>query len=346
MTNFCTLFDSNYLTRGLALNESLSRVCPAYHLYVITFDDISYDYLTKAALPGLTPIALKDFEDERLLAIKPTRSAGEYCWTCTPSVILYCIRKFQLPSCTYVDADMLFYHDPQVLFDEMGDRSILITDHRFSPEYEKAGKVNGTYCVQFMYFKNNSEGLTALEWWRDRCIEWCYARLEDGKFGDQLYLEDWPTRFKGVHVLKHPGGGVAPWNLQQYRFAEENGALFITDHDDNRYPLVFFHFHSLKFYTDGMVSCSGTMYEIGEEAKRLVYLPYARKIMQFSAALRNEDARIVKNGARGPAPGKWQVFREFAKELAVMVITGKFSPFRLKNYNFSRHYHFFHPDQN
>ena len=33
-------------------------------------------------------------------------------------------------------------------------------------------------------------GLKALKWWRDRCLEWCYARIEDGKFGDQFYIED------------------------------------------------------------------------------------------------------------------------------------------------------------
>ena len=240
MINFCTLFDSNYLTRGLALNESLARVCPTYHLYVVAFDDNSYEYLLKACLPNLTPISLKEFEDEKLLAIKPSRSIAEYCWTCTSSVILYCIETFQLPSCTYLDADMIFYDDPFILIQEMRNESVLITEHRYTRDYDVSA-THGKYCVQFMYFKNDQNGLTALRWWRDRCVEWCFSYLEDGKFGDQLYLNDWPERFPGVYVLQHPGGGLAPWNIQQYSPEQREGKIFISDKmKGGLYPVVFF----------------------------------------------------------------------------------------------------------
>ena len=80
------------------------------------------------------------------------------------------------------------------------------------------------YNVQFMTFRRDARGLEALHWWRDRCIEWCYYRVEDGKLGDQKYLDDWPERFDGVHVLEHPGGGLAPWNVENYELARRNGS--------------------------------------------------------------------------------------------------------------------------
>ena len=84
--NFCTLFDSYYLLKGLALHESLMKQCKSdFHLYIFLFDDKSYDILKKLNLNNVTIITLEEFEDEKLLEVKPGRSKGEYCWTCTPS---------------------------------------------------------------------------------------------------------------------------------------------------------------------------------------------------------------------------------------------------------------------
>ena len=59
-----------------------------------------------------TIISLKEFEDEELLRIKPSRSIAEYCWTCTSSTILYVLEKYKVESCTYLDADLFFYSSP------------------------------------------------------------------------------------------------------------------------------------------------------------------------------------------------------------------------------------------
>ena len=75
MLHFCTLFDANYLARGLVTYESLRTTTEGgAHLYVFAFDDKCYDVLTTMQLPNLTVISLSEFEDEQLLAIKPTRS--------------------------------------------------------------------------------------------------------------------------------------------------------------------------------------------------------------------------------------------------------------------------------
>ena len=84
---FCTLFDSNYLTRALVLYESLHATGEAFVLYAVCFDSLSHSILGDLNLPALVRISLAEFETESLLKVKPTRKPGEYCWTCTPHVI-------------------------------------------------------------------------------------------------------------------------------------------------------------------------------------------------------------------------------------------------------------------
>ena len=84
MMNFCTLFDSYYLSRGIVMLESLASVTRNYHLYIFAFDDLSLRILRELKYDNVTAISLEEFEDEELLKVKPARTKGEYCWTSTP----------------------------------------------------------------------------------------------------------------------------------------------------------------------------------------------------------------------------------------------------------------------
>jgi hypothetical protein len=276
--NYCTLFDTYYLSRGLTMYKSLAAQTQDFFLYIFAFDDFTYEYLNFLNLPRVQVISLKEFEDPALKAVKASRSVGEYCWTCTPSTILYCLEKFNLPSCTYVDADLYFYSSPNSIFSEMPDKSILLTEHHYS-SFVKTQQVAGKFCVQFMGFKNDSNGLKALTWWRERCIEWCYDRFEDGKFGDQKYLDDWEQRFAGVHVMQTRMGGMAPWNLDQYDVYQKNGedrAVHRETGQDG--AVIFFHFHALRISDDGHVSIGN--YRYPKPALRILYVKYVKELLR------------------------------------------------------------------
>lgn len=293
MYNFCTLFDTNYLTRGLALYYSLEKCCPDFHLYIFAFNDKAYKALNKFKLSKATIISLKEFEDSDLLKVKPARTIAEYCWTSTSSTILYILENYKLESCTYLDADLYFYASPEPIFKEMGDASILITEHRYSPQYNKELK-SGKYCVQFVTFKNDERGLKALRWWRERCLEWCYNRYEDGKFGDQLYLDDWTERFEGVHVMKHRGGGLAAWNIQQYNFRKIRDKIWgIEISSSKEFEVIFYHFHYLRFI--------GNKVELGrrtitEDVLEIFYIPYIKLLHNLKQQASLIDVSFDPNG--------------------------------------------------
>jgi hypothetical protein len=244
-------------------------------------------------LEQATIIGLDEFEDEELLAIKQSRSYVEYCWTCTPSVIKFVLDNYDVESCTYLDADIYFWYSPLKLIEEMGENSVLIVSHRYTPRYDHS-KQSGKYCVQFMSFKNDKNGRLVLEWWRDACNEWCYARYEDGKFGDQKYLDDWPQRFNGVHVLSHLGGGVAPWNVQQYKIFKRDDALFGKELNTGKeFQIVFYHFHHLRFYTK-RIDLGG--YRLSKEAKKMIYTPYIIHIERIKQKLEAIDDSVKAHG--------------------------------------------------
>lgn len=294
MYNFCTLFDSHYFSRGIAMYESLAHVCDDFHMYVFAFDDASLQALQSLHYPYMTIISLAEFEDDELLRVKPERSIAEYCWTCTSSTILYVLQRFHVDQCTYLDADLYFFSSPAVLFEEMGDQSILITEHRYTPKYDKA-KASGTYCVQFISFKNNARSLKALHWWRDRCLEWCYARLEDGKFGDQLYLEDWPQRFEGVHVLQHLGSGLAAWNIQQYEMMMRNGKLWGKEWSTGKeFLAVFYHFHYVRLFRNGFIELGRR--ELSCAVLDLIYRPYLRFLKELGNRFREQSLTFDPHG--------------------------------------------------
>lgn len=294
MYSFCTLFDSNYLSRGLTLYRSLERVSGNFHLYIFAFDDKCLSVLQQLPLQRATIISLKEFEDDELLRVKPTRSRAEYCWTSTSSTILYVLEKYNVDMCTYLDADMMFFDSPAALFDEMKEASIMITEHRYSPRYNKE-TLSGKYCVQFVSFRNDERGLKALRWWRDRCIEWCYARHEDGKFGDQKYLDDWTTRFEGVHVLQHLGGGMAAWNVQQYEVFEKNNKLFGKEISTGReFPVIFYHYHYLRFLSGDRVELGRRI--LHEQVIQLLYVPYVKALEEAKAEIQQVDSSFDPHG--------------------------------------------------
>lgn len=303
MLNFCTLFNSNYATRGIVMYESLKKNCENFHLYIFAFDDALLKYLKQKELSNTTIISLGEFEDERLLSIKGERSTRAYCWTCESLTIQYCLNHYDIDNCTYIDADLYFYSNPKVLIDEMGDNDVLLTEHRYSANENIP--YGGRFCVQFMAFRNTVNGRKILDWWCDKCIEWCGEESENGQFGDQMYLEDWPERFEKVHVLQHLGGGVAPWNMQQYRFYKDRGVLKgeVLGNGD-LFDVVFFHFHAIKIsYKKPILEFFFEGYSIPESAQRYLQRGYVRQLGKTAKRLPIEDPLNRK-----PINVSWKTF--------------------------------------
>lgn len=269
--NFCTLFDSYYIHKGIATYLSLSRVTDDFHLYVMAFDRDCYAKLNSLGFDHMTVELVDEFETPDLLEVKPTRNKAEYCWTCGSAITWHFLNKYSLPGITYIDSDLFFLNDPKVVFDEVGDMSIAVTEHN-----NVDSSLSGRFCVQFNYFKNDEEGRKALKWWRNSCVEWCFDRYEDGKFGDQRYVDRFPQRYQSLCVIKNLGAGIGPWNMNRYQFTEHT--LKFGNREDE---FVFFHMHGIKSEFDGdtlLLRCVDCI--LNNDTQRLFFEPYTELLLE------------------------------------------------------------------
>lgn len=239
---FCTLFDHNYLLKGLVMLESLLCYSSDASVDVLCMSDATHDLLSALQLPRVCLLRLAEVEDSDLLRVKAGRSIAEYCWTLSPALCWNTLqRRPDIGMVTYLDADLMFFSDVEPLFRDSDGASIVIIEHRFAPKHAHL-EAWGRFNVEWVGFRRSSAGLNCLKTWRDQCIEWCFARLEAGRLGDQKYLDAWPVAYPNdVHILQHIGAGVAPWNFQNYSFDEREGQILV-----NGVPLIFYHFNQFQ----------------------------------------------------------------------------------------------------
>lgn len=256
MEHFITLFDSLFLPQGLALHHSMQRHVNNYTLWILCMDERVFEVLTQLKLANVKLMRLADVETEALLTAKPDRAVNEYCWTVTPFTPKFVFDADpSVTRATYLDADLWFMDKPDTIFDELNQsgKQVLITEHAYSPECDESA-ASGIYCVQFMSFTREG-GEQVRQWWQDRCIEWCYNRFEDGKFGDQKYLDDWPSRFSNdVHVLQQKQAMLAPWNISRFDYNQGIVWHFQALRLQQRGGRYFVDFGSYKFSTDVLLN--------------------------------------------------------------------------------------------
>jgi hypothetical protein len=279
----CTLFNVNYLDKGLALYNSLEHVSKDFILYVLAMDDKCYEILTDLEKPFLTPIRLTDFENKDLIRVKPSRSFGEYCWTCASSLIKYVFITFYQECCTYIDADMYFYADPAIIIKEMYDRgaSVLITGHRFKwYEKDKRENISGRYCVEFNTFKNDDKGNYLLNYWIQQCIDICTHEI--GVYcGDQKYLDNWLEDYDFVVETNNFGAGVAPWNICQYKMItnKTDDNSYILKREGKNFDLIFYHFENVTYIEKKVVNIN--IYSYWGVDSKLVHSLYINYLLHI-----------------------------------------------------------------
>lgn len=279
--NFCIMTSSNYLTKALVMYDSLIKECNGeFKFFYFTFDKETYKYLVELNYKNIIPIPLHDLEQfyPELKNTQSTRNNAEYFFTCTPHIVDYALKKFDINHIIYLDADLYFYQSPTLILNELIDNSVLITEHRYFPPNKGVNK-SGKYCVQFIPFMKDEIGIKVITWWKEKCIEWCYTRAENGKWADQGYLNDWPELFEKIIVMKNRGGGVAPWNIDAYTLYKDKYKLRAFNEEiKTDIDIIFYHFQGLKIYSNKLITLG--IPKRKKNAYEFIYKDYLNKLSE------------------------------------------------------------------
>ena len=281
---YCSAFSKAYAYKGLLLYNSLQRWDQDFHLYMICLLQEVEELFHKMNLENATIISLSAIEkqDADLLAVKACRNEKEYAWTAKASVMLYIFANYQeIDHLVWLDGDTFFFSDPEPIFREWGSRSIALTEEKWSEANKQRRYTRGIYNTGFMGFKRDDNARQCLVWFREKLIQWCYDRLENGLWSDQLYVNDWPTRFNGVGVITHMGVNAGPCIVRDCQAAKRNNCIYL-----NGKKLIFFHYYGFRFYDGIEFDLCSYIISFADEVLKWIYIPYIYSCIEIIEQIR------------------------------------------------------------
>ena len=277
-TVYCTLFDSNYLDKGIVMIKSLQEVDNTAKVYVLCMDDICRFVLEDFGLNNVYLITLDDFLDDDLYKVIH-REKAEFCWTCTAKLIKYVMIKYEEGICTYIDSDLYFYSNPQILIKEMQDKGccVQVISHRFlnntwgRMQAEKSGR----NCVQFNTFTKNGKSQDLLDKWIRQCLNECSREM----VGDQKYTDNW-GELSFVSISENGGAGIAPGNFIRYKLSDKDRQWVYDKYDKKEYEMIFYHFQDIYYINRYKVrlNIKNHGWIVDNNLFDYIYLPYLMKI--------------------------------------------------------------------
>ena len=272
-----SITDSNYLSRCSTMIESANIQSKVSVL--------ALDYGVQALklhFVASTVNIWDEFLDQNASLARAVvgRSKAEQIFTAGPSYLLEQANSVAEQGwLVYCDADLFFFQGLEDYLSSFDEANVVLAAHRHFFWNSRRLAKYGRYNVGLVAFRNNEDGLRALRFWADSCLEWCYDRPEDGKYADQKYLERFSSVSSGVYVDNSLGANLAPWNSFLKRISSsKSGEIFVR-----RGKLIYFHAQGLK-QRNGRWILGHLNYLsfAGPRLKKLIYRPYLDKLEEWA----------------------------------------------------------------
>jgi hypothetical protein len=244
-----TLCSNNYLAQAKTLGDSLIEQNPNYEFVIGLVDrkraDLDYDFFQPHRIIEVEEIGIPNFGE-----LCKRYGIIELNTAVKPFLFQYLLESdADLEGVTYLDPDIMVFGSLDPIYDELNQRSMVLTPHALSPiplddhrPQENVFLAYGVYNLGFIAVANVGEGKRFLDWWGERTFKFGDISAEQGLFVDQLWLNLATVFFENVKVSSNPGLNVSYWNLHERNISRKKNAFVVNE----VFPLVFYHFSSYK----------------------------------------------------------------------------------------------------
>lgn len=281
MHYYCTSFDINCLTKGLAMLDSLLNHDKNYKIYVVCLDKKTLQIMEALSLPNvrLVPLQFIEHKNPELRVSKKKHGVYEYNLLLRPIILKHLLQAVPAGSILmYLDADMYFFSGVDSVFQELDGASVFVHS-RSLPSGKEFLCADGKHSAEIIAFRNDVEAHHALELWKLRCLEHTDQKdiqSADGasRFGNQKNLDFFQGILQAVHISKNPGFCVAPWNVGGFILSTSPDGIPLVDGS----RVISYHFHSFSMIAEGCASPALPDYPLSAEALRLFVAPYFEAI--------------------------------------------------------------------
>ncbi|OBU52601.1 hypothetical protein [Stenotrophomonas maltophilia] len=179
----------------------------------------------------------------------------ELCTAVKPFAFAHLFRKHGFANVVYQDPDTVLYARLEELEREMVTHPIVLTPHVSVPatdtddlqDGEMLGCLrHGVFNLGFLALTREGEGPAFLQWWLDRCRDYCFDDNQRGLFTDQKWVDLAPCFFQTLGILRVPSYNVATWNLYYREVSTRADGTIVVN---GSYPLRFYHFSGFDIGT-------------------------------------------------------------------------------------------------
>ena len=164
-----------------------------------------------------------------------------------PYISLDLLKRFE--KVIFLDPDTCLYHSVAPILSDLDSHAIVLTPHYTTPQSDHVSESDvgmmrfGSFNLGFFAVRNSDQGIKFLEWWSNRCFQFCFMESQFGLSTDQKWVSIAPCFFQDLYVSFNLGYNVAAWNSYERTITKNaEGCYFVN----NTFPLIFFHFSNFN----------------------------------------------------------------------------------------------------